>query len=623
MKLLLILSFLFSHAATAAGVTFKPQADTFQMGKDGSTSNKDIIFNTGDGASNPLFRVNQTTKKFEFNKDALVDGTLQATQVRLGAGTNLIKTEGGKLKFSNDGTIFKDIGSGSGSAGAFSFMENAGFEDGITSNWSFSTGKVTATNAANALIGTISAVFDPAAQNEYLRTSFYTVPKGLRGSACEARFKYTGGDALNYSAKVVNEAGVTLATFNNGLGANVLPIHSLPDYESIFFKCPTEADVTALSTNGNVRLEIYQGTVTNAAAMTIDDSHFGGLIGLVESTTPDSCVASFTGTTQDSGGTCPAGLVLTIPSTGMINLDYSSLGFTSVPNIQLEHYHNSGASPLGTCSYSITPTGSATQWYCRSHGEIAYNPPVMKFLITKTGSDAKQSIQVYKSIPKITENFLDFSAVISGAGAVVSKSSDWITASRTTTGTYALTFTGFTITPSCVTMANSSGVGASSIGASSASGTVYTRLASTGALTDYEFSIHCKKVGIDSKLPTVQPMVIGQVTNSAAETSLANVRTEACTVLNSGSATIGNNLCNGWIQSVVRNSAGNVSVFFKAGIFSDTPVCTGSQWNTNEQFMIIGFPGGGNELNVGTLNDAGGSIAFTDGHFSLTCTGKR
>lgn len=145
MKKFLLISCLLLTNVFAAGVPFKPQTDTIQLGKDGSSDDKQIVVNVGDGTSNPKILIDKITKIFEFSKGMDVNGSISSNSNIVGAivsstgnlsvGVNAnitgeVSIESGVLKlgvtnaqfriasglieFSNNGTDWQKLGAGSG-----------------------------------------------------------------------------------------------------------------------------------------------------------------------------------------------------------------------------------------------------------------------------------------------------------------------------------------------------------------------------------------------------------------------------------------------------------------------------------------------------------------------------
>lgn len=535
----------------------------------------------------------------------------------------------GKIQFTKDGTIFKDLGSGSGGgAGAISIIANSGFEDGVDSEWSYTSGTVSAALGSNALLGEVSAVFDPAALNDYLRTSYFTVPKGLRGAACEARFLYTGGDALNYSAKVETQSGVVLGTYMSQSGANVLPYHnSTAGYESVFFKCPTEADVVALGNNGNIRLVVYQGTATNAAAIVMDDVHFGGLIGLVESALPDTLSGVISSAGAVSSSSLSGWYTVSKGATGLYTINFAPNIFTVAPSCRFSADQPSSPNNNIVCSQVDTPAASASSVSVRCSQVTTNLDRSFTFSCDKQGVDAKQSVQVYKSIPRITSNTNIYPVKMGAGGVVTGDDFDVINGNCALSGTSneskTCTYNSgiFTVPPIVMATACDTAIFDRNVTISSptASGFSATTRITTNGSADNGVCFMIMKVGTDFKMPTVQPMVIGQVTNSVAESGLTNIRTEYCYVNNAGSASTSSvsGLCDSWLQSVSRTATGAITHTFKTGIFSSGPICHCTS-NSGTSCTIPSVNGTSNFV----TNTYTGTTGLDAGVF-ISCTGKR
>ena len=136
---------------------------------------------------------------------------------------------------------------------------------------------------------------------------------------------------------------------------------------------------------------------------------------------------------------------------------------------------------------------------------------------SKAGADAKQSVQVYKSIPKLAETINEFSAYLSdGSGtAVVSRENvDWINGNCTngSSGNYTCTLNSgvFAEIPNCVVVnAQGSPADAScSINATSTTSfNIGCRNQSNTTNADKDTLVFCQKSGSDYKTPIVQPIV--------------------------------------------------------------------------------------------------------------------
>jgi hypothetical protein len=503
-----------------------------------------------------------------------------------------------KLEFTLDGSLYKAIGSGSGTgSGEINILLNPNAED-LTANWTLTgSGTFTTVSAVDQRIdGEQSFRVDFAAQNDVLKSDEVTIPKGLYGRACEARITFYGGDdKIDFEVR-------------NGddelLGSHSLAAaQAIAAPQSVFFKCPTAADIAGDADKGVLYFQIKQVDSGDAPPLTFDNGHLGALIGLVETTLPDTFsakVADGSATTTVSGenadwinGNC------TNPSAGVYVCSFNAGVFPSVaPNCFAEPVQ-AGSNGISTKVTAVSTSSVSLE--IRNNGSTpAVADHDFNLFCTKAGSDAKQSVQVYKSIPKVAENINNFTARIDGTvspSTVTLENTDWINGncSRSATGRYSCNFVASTFSspPNCTCVAegsNSPTCNINSTGSVTSSAINLAVVSGGGADANTVFYLSCSKSSSDFKLPTVQPVIIGQVTNSAAESGIVNVRTESCKINNSGSATVdtSSGLCAGWISSVNRSATGVIDVVFNAGVCSAPPVCTadpqGAATNANVSF---------------------------------------
>lgn len=100
----------------------------------------------------------------------------------------------GTLQFSNDGTTFSDLGSGSGSGQGFNVLVNPDFESGILQGWTNSGGTFSAVSAgANLLLGKGSATFLATTTGQFVASAAYIIPNGLTNRSCSVGMLYKGG----------------------------------------------------------------------------------------------------------------------------------------------------------------------------------------------------------------------------------------------------------------------------------------------------------------------------------------------------------------------------------------------------------------------------------------------
>ena len=189
----------------------KFDGNTFQLGDGSSSSDKTILIN---GASKSL-KYNGTAGQFEFDQMLQITGGLKTNtisprtgtentfsqdvratgKVFVGAGNNQLRVNSGNLEFSNDGSLFKKVGSGSGqSDSGVNLLENASFEDGLTPGWTNVGGTFTQQTYTNSTEGdTKYARFVASGSGQYFESIAKVITDGLAGG-CLAYFKYKTSD---------------------------------------------------------------------------------------------------------------------------------------------------------------------------------------------------------------------------------------------------------------------------------------------------------------------------------------------------------------------------------------------------------------------------------------------
>jgi len=264
MKNILLIALMIFCANTYAQVTHPN--DTVKIGKGSSASDKGIIFETEDGVNNKRLVIEKTSKKLKYSGNELQVGDgLDSDKKFIFSTDTATKPFIGwsdaqqSLIFSNDGILEKKFGSGTGGgSGGFNNLDNAGFEDGFTVNWSCSAGDCTEETTA-PLFAEKSINFTATATSDFL----------------QSRVFYKGGDA-NLDLKVVNGDAEVLAQ-------KTLVTHNIANHESLFFRCPTKAAIDLDSDKGDLRLVVE---ATDASVLTVfDDMYLGSLIGLVSAKT--------------------------------------------------------------------------------------------------------------------------------------------------------------------------------------------------------------------------------------------------------------------------------------------------------------------------------------------------
>lgn len=392
---------------------------------------------------------------------------------------------------------------------------NPGFENGKNS-WLSSSATLTATTtAANVLYGTASGSILISTNGGYVRSKTVAVPTALYGQACEARVLFKGGDALT-----------TLEVYNRDntlLGSLALTAQADAGYQSVFFMCPTAAQVAGDADTGFLYTQIKQTSAGTHTVLYSDSWYMGQLLNLSEATTPDVFSASVSSGDAVSNenvdwinGNC------TNATTGQSTCIFTSGIFTVAPNCVATPVDTNGNNDLEIQSVS------ASQIILESNANGTAADRAFSLYCMKQGADAKQSVQVYKSIPKVANNINEFSAKVSSADAVSDENTDWINGNCTnaTAGRATCLFTAgtFSVTPNCSATINSTVVNQScGIVAASTDSTqvqVTCRNTNTSTEVDTAFNLSCQKAGSDFKMPVVQPIfaptgLAGTVVNSA------------------------------------------------------------------------------------------------------------
>lgn len=264
MKNLIALILCFTATVALAG---KTGDDSWQIGNPTSSFDKKLIFDTGDGSSNKYWLLDHTTKKLSSNVDQITFGSgLTANQSLIfnrGSNNPSIRWNEANsvLEFSNDGTSYVNIGSGSGgSAGLNLISTNPDFEQSLALGWTATGLSFTAaTSGSNLLFGKQSAVVDSSTTGQTLDSDLYTVPIGLRAAACEAKIFYLGGDNT-YTLQVIDGSSAVVAS-------QPFPTsHTTVSPFSLTFQCPS---------SGSIKLRI--ASTANGAAMAIDRMFLGEL----------------------------------------------------------------------------------------------------------------------------------------------------------------------------------------------------------------------------------------------------------------------------------------------------------------------------------------------------------
>lgn len=300
-------------------------SDTYKIGKGSSSSDKGLIFDTNDGVSNKKLIIEKTSKKLKFdgNNFQIGDGsgssdktlsingaskslkyngtsgefefddTLKLSsdlktntispasgtetnfpqdarvtdQLFIGGSTNQLRTSGGNLEFSNDGSLFKKIGSGSGSGGSggTQLLENDSFEDGLTPGWTSSGGTFSQQTYTNSSDGdTKYARFIASGSGQYFESIAKAIPDSVTGG-CQADFKkYNTATASAFKIEAMDTTGATI------YATQTLSAGSWIKAPTISFVCPAAATL--------VKIRV---TSLSAATIEVDKGYIGSNQNLV------------------------------------------------------------------------------------------------------------------------------------------------------------------------------------------------------------------------------------------------------------------------------------------------------------------------------------------------------
>lgn len=390
---------------------------------------------------------------------------------------------------------------------------NPGFENGKNS-WLSSSATLTATTtAANVLYGAASGSILISTNGGYVRTKTVAVPTALYGQACEARVLYKGGDALT-TFEVYNRD-------NELLGSLALKALSAPGYESVFFPCPTAAQVSGDADDGFIYAQIKQTTAGTHTVMYTDSWYMGGLTMLGEATLPDvfSAKVSSAGVVSEESVDWINGNA-SISNTSEYTITFNSGIFSVAPNcVSVPGAYASGGNAITVASIDST-TSSSLRNTMKQGG--SFTASAFQIYCMKQGADAKQSVQVYKSIPKIADNINSFSSKISSTGVVSDENADWINGNCTfSSGEAACTFASsiFSVAPNCFCTPSVNNADACVVKTVSSSAVTFKNY-NTGSGVNRDIVARCEKAGTDFKMPVVQPIyspasIVGSVVGSA------------------------------------------------------------------------------------------------------------
>ena len=240
----------------------------------------------------------------------------------------------GRMQFTNDGTNFKNIGSGSGGAGGVNLLvdDNGDFEAGDTA-WTESGGTFSI-ETTNPLFGVGSGKWDSSASAQTLVSNLKTIEKGMVGRTCLAEmvYKWPSGVAADLSFQVLD--GSSNVIFSNDLN---------PTTGDNVIKTQRNFDCGVLGSQYRIRI---LSNVSNPAEIIIDNAFIGSdansanisqstLVGVAYFATTTSCNWTRTNTALGSFGTvaeCP-GPTVELNTIGQIQTTDTDLPKVTVNNL--------------------------------------------------------------------------------------------------------------------------------------------------------------------------------------------------------------------------------------------------------------------------------------------------
>lgn len=635
----------------AFAVPFKPNSDEIILGRGNNTIDKTMTFDVGDGASNPRLLIDDILKVFDFNKDLSVTGNIGAIDgnfsgvldingdsVTIGDGTNTDKTQtfdvgagvnnpyigwsssDNALVF-NNGTSEKKIGAGTGGGGgenfnnAFTTDDNANAEDG-TQGWVNSGGTFNVTST-DPLEGEQSFIYTPGTQNHYVQGPLLNVDRDIfKGRACQARVEYIGGDE-NLEFRILDASGATFKSLP-------LPAHNISAAEDIFFLCPSASDISGNANLGQLRVQIFNAGLSASPLIKFDKLYLGTLIGLSEAVLPDVFAARIE---------CNAGGCTVLNQTndflngnpvrdsiGTYTVNFTPGIFSELPSIVALNYDNS--------AYSISASGqtlNSVQIAIRQMStESATGDFTFHLVAVKQGADAKQAVQVYKSVPRISENLNDLNARLDTSCNISDQNViGWIdSCSKLGTGQWSINYAGLNLSSAPVISAfgesetSPNGFQCNVDNITTTSTTINCVNVATGAREDRNIKIKLQKMNGDFKLPTVQPILVNQVSTSEKN----GLKVETCRIINSGGTPTAGDGCATWVSSFTDNGVGDYNVNFIPGVFSNFVNCVGVAQGASDRLVNTGTT---NPTTVNVIVEETNPFQFVDANVSLVCVGGR
>jgi len=301
MKTILTMILIYCLAITSVFGQATNPSDTLKIGKGSTANDKGLIFDTNDGVSNKKLTVEKVSKKLKWDGNSVqigdgsagsdktisingaskslkyngtsgefeFDDTLKLStdlktntinpasgtetsieqdarvkgKLNIGTGTNELRVSGGNLEFSNDGALYKKIGSGSGSGGSsgISIITNDSFEDGLTPGWTSSGGTFSQQTYTNGVEGDLKyARFVASTSGQYVETTAVAIPTSFSGG-CQADFKKVNvATAGLFKIQAMDTTGATV------YAEQTIGVSSWIKVPTISFPCPVAGTMVKL-----------------------------------------------------------------------------------------------------------------------------------------------------------------------------------------------------------------------------------------------------------------------------------------------------------------------------------------------------------------------------------------
>jgi hypothetical protein len=345
----LLFAALLGTQAFAAGVDEKKTgADRIIFGVSSSSDAKEVIFNTGDGASNAKMAVDNSR-----NISIATDGsiTLDSNAALIGDGLSSDKTlkfdiagsdDPGfkwdsaeqKIKFSNNGADFKSLGSGSGSGSGINALSdfNADLETDGPADWTASSAPTltSADSGSNKLFLVRSGVFNASATSQTVDSEAISVSSGdFMGLAS------SNGYASCYFKTTATDYKIQAYDGSNVLAERTIPALASAQEIGVAFPWPS---------SGSVQLRLV--SASDAADLAFDNCFLGSsnimavsqpaFIGSARIPATASCSWTVTNTAFTAFGTsatCPGPTVDLNPGPGTIQTTDDNLPQFTVNNL--------------------------------------------------------------------------------------------------------------------------------------------------------------------------------------------------------------------------------------------------------------------------------------------------